>query len=105
MFMVFMVAWDWASPVVGLAAVLIFIDSQERPAEMKGIRNSPKAGPQTWGSDQSVWAKKFHCGWSPRLRPRKLKSRSKRFGSSLPARSVVIMSQLAWLSLASSISR
>ena len=62
-FMLFMVAALWSFWAVGgLVAWLIFMETQERKAEMKGIRNSPRAGPQTDGLLQSVVMKKFHCG-------------------------------------------
>ena len=35
--MLFIVAWDCASPVEGVAAELIFIDAQLSAAEMNGI--------------------------------------------------------------------
>ena len=101
-FMVFMEAWVCAS-CWGLAALLTFMDSQERAAEMKGIRNRPRAGSQTDTSLQSVLTKKFHWGWEPRFRPRKPKSTSSS-PSILPARSVVTASQCSWARLASLIS-
>ena len=63
MFMVFMDACAFGScPVVGFILVLTFMLSQERPAEMKGIRNRPSAGSHTEGLLQSVSTKKFHFG-------------------------------------------
>ena len=58
-FMVFMEAWVWAS-CWGFDILLIFMDSQDSAAEMKGIRNRPRAGSQTETSLQSVLTKKFH---------------------------------------------
>ena len=71
----------------GLEAVETFMESHERAAEMMGIRNRPSAGSHTDTSFQSVVRKKFHLGCSPRLSPRKPKSRSIR-PSTLPARAV-----------------
>ena len=83
MFMLFMEACACSVPACGLVALEIFMEAQDRKAEMNGMRNRPKAGSQTWTSLQSVLNMKFHFGWSPRLRPRKLKSISSS-PSSLP---------------------
>ena len=62
-FMLFIVAALWSFCAVGgLVAELIFIETQDRKAEMNGIRNRPRAGSQTWASLQSVLTKKFHFG-------------------------------------------
>ena len=101
--MLFMEAAVWGS--WGFPALLIFMEAQERKAETKGMRNRPRAGSHTAASLQSVCRKKFHRGWSPRFRPRKLKSMSSRLGSSFPARSAWTEAQLEWASSASSISK
>ena len=55
MFMLFIVAALWASFAVGgFEAELIFMDTQDKSAEINGIRNRPSAGSQTWTSLQSV---------------------------------------------------
>jgi hypothetical protein len=54
--------------------LLICMDSQERNADINGIRNSPSAGSQLLVVPQSTVVKKFHFGVVPRFRPRKLKS-------------------------------
>ena len=52
--------------------LLTFMESQDRNAEIKGMRNSPSAGSQLCTLDQSQDVKKFHLGKSPRFSPRKL---------------------------------
>ena len=101
-FMLFMEAAACALST-GFAMLLIFIDSHERPAEMNGIRNRPSAGPQTEGSLQSVWEKKFHSGCWPRLTPRKVKSIFIR-PSIFPASADCTSSQWVWVISASVIS-
>ena len=97
-FMLFMVAWDCWSPVGGFMALETFMLAQLSAAETKGIRNRPMAA-QVYGPAKMVRQE----GWSPRLRPRKLKSTFSR-PSTLPARSACSWSQFWWARLVSWIS-
>ena len=91
--MLFMEASVWAFCAwEGLVMLLIFMEAQDRKAEMKGIRNRPRAGSHTATSLQSVFMKKFHLGCWPRFRPRKPKSIFIR-PSTWPARAVWTSSQ------------